>query len=274
MGCGRRAATAPLAEPVNALSVAARVGLVGRTVFYLVLAGLTVRIAALGGTPAHQDNASGALTLLSEPLIGKVAIGVVAVGFFFLGVARLIGSARDSSVGPWRRVATALQGLFYLALAYVPASFLAGRTQTGSEQQQHRTAARLLGLPGGRELVIALGVVMIVVCAIQIHTALSEDFTEGMRTEHAPAVVRKLVRVAGTVGISARAIVFVPTGVFLIVAAIQLDPSHARGLDSELLTLSHHQWGVAVLSLVALGFAVFAVYSGLEARYRDVVSAT
>ncbi|HWG74018.1 MAG TPA: DUF1206 domain-containing protein [Acidimicrobiales bacterium] len=259
---------------MNALSAAARVGLVGRTVFYLVLSALTVRIAAVGGAAAQQDNASGALTVLSRPLIGKIAIGVVAVGFFLLGIARLVGAARDSSVGPWRRVATALQGFFYLALAYVPASFLAGRTQTGSEQQQHRTAARLLGLPAGRELVIALGAVMIVVCAVQIHTALSEDFTEGMRTEHAPVVVRKLVRVAGAVGISARAIVFVPIGVFFIVAAIQLDPNHARGLDAELLILSGHTWGVAVLALVALGFSVFAVYSGLEARYREVVSAT
>ena len=258
----------------TAFSAVARLGLAGRTVFYAVLAVLAARIAALGGPSADQANASGALALLSGPLIGKIAIAAVAVGFVFFGVARLVGAVQDGSVGRWRRLATAFQGVFYLALAYVPVSFLAGRTQTGSEQQQHRTAARLLGLPAGRELVIALGVVMIVVCALQIHTALSQDFTEGMRTEKAPAFVRNLVRVAGTVGIAARAIVFVPVGIFFIVAAVQLKPNHAHGLDAELLILSGYTWGIAVLALVTLGFSIFAVYSALETRYREVVSAT
>jgi hypothetical protein len=37
--------------------------------------------------------------------------------------------------------------------------------------------------------------------------------------------------------------------------------------------LAGHDWGVAVLALVSLGLAVFALYSFLEARYRAVLRA-
>lgn len=67
--------------------------------------------------------------------------------------------------------------------------------------------------------------------------------------------------------------VFVPVGVFLVAAAVQLRPSDAKGIDGELLSLSGRVWGSVVLAAVALGLGLFAVYSGLEARYRKVVSA-
>jgi hypothetical protein len=82
-----------------------------------------------------------------------------------------------------------------------------------------------------------------------------------------------LVRVAGKVGIAARALVFFPIGIFLIVAAVQYDPDHAKGIDGELLELSGHSWGDAVILLSAAGLLVFALYSFLEARYRDVDAA-
>ncbi|HLI23870.1 MAG TPA: DUF1206 domain-containing protein, partial [Acidimicrobiales bacterium] len=247
-------------------------GLAGRTVFYLVVTVLTARIAALGGGSSPQDNAHGALQIISSSLIGKIGIGVVAVGFALFGLGRLVGSFRAGDVGKGRRAQTALQGLFYCVLAYIPASFLAGNHAAGSEQEQHKTAAELLGFPGGRELVVAIGVVVLVVCASQIRTAVSRNFEDGMELGKAPAVVRRLVKVAGQVGIASRAMVFVPIGVFFMVSGVDRSPKQAKGLDGELLALSGHWWGVALLALVACGLGVFVVYSGLEARYRQVVA--
>jgi hypothetical protein len=168
---------------------------------------------------------------------------------------------------------TLLQGLFYLALTWVPLSYALGKHSSGSEQQQHKTASGIMVLPAGRELLFALGLIVVGVCAHQIWTGIDQDYADGMDTGRSPAWVRGLVRTAGTVGIPARAIVFLPTGIFFMIAAVQSDPRHADGLDKELATLARTAWGTAVLGLVALGLTAFTVYSFLEAKYRKVLKA-
>ena len=260
-------------EATRGLGLLGRLGLAGRTGFYVVLTGIVIRIALFGGAAGKQADAHGALSLVSRPLIGKMAIAAVALGFVLFGVGRLIGSVTDDSVSASRRVLTALQGLFYLVLSYVPASYLAGNHQTGSQQEQQKTTARLLGLPAGREIVFAVGVILIVVCVQQIHGALVQNFRDGLALERAPAVVRRLAGTAGAVGITSRALVFMPVGVFLMISAVQYNPGKSYGTDAELLRLSGYAWGVAVLCAVAAGLAVFVVFSAIETRYREVVSA-
>lgn len=255
------------------LSLLGRLGLAGRTGFYLILVGLTIRIALFGGASGRQADAHGALALVSRPLIGKIAIGAVALGFLLFGAARLVGAVRDDSASWVHRLLTVLQGLFYVALAYVPCSYLGGKQQTGSQQQQKHTTAELLRLPAGREIVIGLGIALMLVCAQQIHGALDRGFQDGLDTRNAPRFVPPLAEVGGVVGIIARALVFAPIGVFLIISAVRYDPSKSYGTDGELLRLSGYTWGLAVLAAVAAGLAVFVVYSAIETRYRKVVSA-
>jgi hypothetical protein len=257
----------------RSLSVLARCGLAGRTGFYVILAAITVRIAVAGGAHGPQADAQGALGLVSRPLVGKVAVAAVALGFVMFGVGRLIGAVEDHSVSGGRRTLTAIQGVFYVVMAYVPAAFLAGHTQTGSQQQQEKTTAKLLTVPGGQVLLVVVGVILVGVCVRQIRGALAREFCDGLDLTGAPPVVRRVAERAGVVGIIARALVFLPIGVFLAVAAFQSDPAHAYGTDGELLAVSSHPWGVAVLVFVAAGLATFAAFSAIETRYRSVISA-
>jgi preprotein translocase subunit YajC len=255
------------------LSLLGRLGLAARTGFYLILVGLTIRIAVLGGSSGRQANAHGALALVSRPLIGKIAIGAVALGFVLFGAGRLMGSYRDDSVSALRRAMTALQGIFYLVLAYVPASYLAGRQQSGSQEQQQQTTADLLRLPGGQAIVVIGGVAVILVCAEQIRGALSRDFRDGLDMGGSPDLIKRVAEFAGVVGITARALVFLPVGVFLIVSAALYEPRKSYGTDAELLRLSGRPWGVALLAVICAGLTVFVVFSAIETRYRRVVSA-
>lgn len=260
------------------LALAGRLGLAGRTAFYLLLAALTARIAVVGGSSAKQNgngqvDASGALTAVSRSVVGEVAIGAVSLGFALFGVARLMGAVRDRTVSRARRVMTVFQGLFYLALAYVPASFLAGARQAGSQQQQVHTVANVLRRPAGPEILIAAGIVVIGVCIQQIRTVVNRQFREGLDLSHAPRFVDRMCDVAGVVGIAARACVFLPVGGFLIAAAARSDPGTAYGTDGELVALTGSPWGVALLVIVAAGLATFAAFSMLEVRYRRVVCA-
>jgi hypothetical protein len=242
-------------------------------VFYLVVAALAVRIATLHGSHGGQADAHGALALVSGSWPGKVGIALASLGLLGFGLARLNGARTDNDEPWWRRATTALQGLFYLGLAYVPVSFLFGDHQAGTEQQQHADAAKMLGLPFGQELVVAVGAVVVITSGWQIRTAITGDYLDGLKLRGASRRMKRLVRVAGAAGIPARALVFGPIGVFLIVAGAEYDPQHADGLDGELLALSHHAWGVFVIACAALGLVVFAGYSFLEARYRDVLAA-
>ena len=255
------------------LSLLGRLGLAGRTGFYLILTALTVQIALLGGRSHQQADAHGALAIVSRPMLGKVAIAAVALGFLLFGIGRLVGAVEDTSVSTGRRVLTALQGLFYVALAYVPCAFLAGNHQTGSQQQQEKTTARVLGLPGGRVVLVVVGLILLAVCVQQIRGAVQQDFQDGLDLDRAPQPVRKLANASGVVGITSRALVFLPIGIFLMIAAFEANPRRSYGIDGELLALSGRPWGIAVIAAVAAGLAVFVVYSALETRYRQVISA-
>jgi Domain of Unknown Function (DUF1206) len=250
----------------------ARAGLLARGVFYVVLAFLVGRIAVLGGQGGKQADTNGALQLVSQTVAGKVAVGAAGVGLVGFGAMRLTAGWLDLDADRSDRVITMLQGLLYLGLAYIPASFLFGDHSTGTEHQQHSNAARLLGFPGGQELVVIAGLVVIGMLGWQIRTAVTGDYEDTMQLADASLVMKRVVHVVGRLGIVARALVFMPVGAFLVVAGIQYDPDHADGLDGELLALSHHAWGLAVISVAALGLVVFAAYTFLEARYRDVTA--
>jgi len=154
-----------------------------------------------------------------------------------------------------------VRGLFYLGLAYVPAAYLAGDHKVGSEQQQHQTTGRLLGFVGGQELVVALGLVVIGVCGWQIYSACANDPVDHMKLAGKPDWLGRIIRVTAAIGIVARARTILPVGVFLVVAAVQFDPNHAKGLEGELSSLAVHPWDRVLLVVVATGLAVFAVFA-------------
>ncbi len=262
-----RDASGPPGE--RAVAKFSRFGLFARTVFYLLLVYLVVQTIVDGGG-GKQANAHGALTTVGSKPAGQAALMATAFGFFVFGATRVWGALRDDAPSVWRRLTTLLQGLFYLALSWVPLSYTLGHRSAGSEQQQQQTARGLLHLPAGRELMVAVGVIIILVSLNQIRTGVGQDYAYGMDVEQSPRWIQALVRAAGTIGIPARAVVFLPIGIFFIIAGIQGNAKQADGLDRELSSLADSAWGDALLALIALGLLVFAVYSGLEARYRTV----
>lgn len=246
----------------------ARLGLVGRGAFYLILAYLSARVAL--GAGHRQANANGALTGVAGSVLGRLLLLAAAVGFTAFAVARLAGAYGDRRAGRLRRLSTAGQALVYLVLAAGTVSFLLGRHQTGSEQQQQAVTARLLALPAGRGLVAAAGLVVLGVCAWQIRVGLSADYRDTLDTARMPRPVRLLTAVAAPAGIVARAATFVPIGGFLVLAALRANPRQAKGLDALLLQLARSWWGTALVAAVSLGFLIFAAYSFIEAGYRQV----
>ncbi len=265
------AETVRRARGSTALKVLARLGLAARGGFYLLLAVLAFRLV-VGQTSGPETNANGALDQVVQRPVGFVVLVVAAVGLAAFGVIRLMGAATDDRQGRLRRASTAGQALTYLALSVMTWRFLLGDRRTGSEQQQQRTTEQVLAVPGGRWLVAAAGVVLIVVCGWQLLVAVRGHFEDTLHTEQMTGRLRALVRLVARIGIPARAIAFLPVGGALIIAAVRLRPQDAKGLDGLLNELVRGSVGRVAVVVVACGLAIFGVYSLLEARYRQVSS--
>lgn len=246
----------------------AGLGMAGRGGFYLIVAVLTVEIAVERHS-SRQANASGALALVTEHAGGKVLVGVIAVGLVCFAAVSLMESWKCRSDDRKRATLAALRGLFYLAVAWIPIQYLDGNHNVGSEQQQHHTAARLLGISGGQVIVIIAGLVVIVVCAWQIHDAVADNPADKLDLSGAPGIIRALTPVLARTGIFVRAATILPVGALLIVSGFDYNPRKAAGLDGELALLARYPWGRALLLLIAAGLVAFGLYSFLEARYRD-----
>src|SRR5206468_4510614 len=95
---------------------------------------------------------------------------------------------------------------------------------------------------------------------------LKKDFNVG---EMSDGEVKMAVR-AGRFGHAARGVVFSLLGLFLVQAALHVDPKQAKGLDGALLALAQQPYGPWLLGIVALGLASFGVYSLLSARWIRV----
>lgn len=250
----------------------ARAGLVGRGVLYLVLSGLALNVYLGAAAADGSADTNGALRAVGQTPLGAVLLVAAAIGFAGYGAARLVGAATDGRQGRLRRLSTAGQGAAYLAGALVTASFLLGQEQAASEKQREQTAGLVLGLPGGQVLVVAAGVVMLAVCAWQVIVAARGHFGDTLESEQMSRPVHALVWLVARIGIAARALAYAPVGAFFILAGTRSDPDQATSLDTVLLELTRSGWGRGFVLLVAAGFAVFAVYSLLEARYRQVAS--
>jgi hypothetical protein len=285
-------------HPPRAVRGVARFGLVARAGFYLLLAGLAVNLlvgvssgqaagqgsgqsagqaAGQGGGQAArgssgQANANGALTQVAHAPVGFGLLVGAALGFAVFGVVRIAGAVTDHRHGRLRRLSTAGQGVLYLAMGAATAAFLLGSRATGSEQQQRSTAAKVIALPFGRALLAVVGLVVLGMCAWQVVVAVRGKFADSLKHEEMGERTRRLTSWTARIGIPARALAIAPVGVFLLVAAVRADPEQAKGLDGLLLDASRNPVGRVLVVLAAAGFVVFAVYSLLEARYRQVSS--
>ncbi len=251
---------------------AARAGLAGRAVLYLVLAWLAARLA-LGrgaGQSGRQVNANGALHDIGGTVPGRLLLLLAAAGFVAYAVVRIAGAYADRRAGKLRRLSTAGQAVVYGALAWTTTSFALGASGAGSEQQQRTLVDHLVLHPAGRLLLAATGLTVVGACCWQVVVGVREHFSDSLDTDRMSPWLQSATRVLGRVGIIARATTFVPIGVLLVVAAVKLDPRRALGLDGALLDLGRQPWGRFVVLLVAAGFFVFAVFSVIEVAYRKV----
>jgi hypothetical protein len=250
-----------LTGPQRTVEPLARIGYALSGLLHLLIGTLAVRVALGGGGSADQ---SGALSQVAAQPFGRALLWVGVVGFVALALVYVSAAVW----GPQRsgeRVRSAAKALVYLALAWTALGFARGSGGSSSRQSADVTA-RLLGLPGGRLLVVVIGLVVVGVGGYHVAKGSRKKFLRDLRGGVEGQLGGAVVK-TGTVGYVAKGVALVVVGLLFVVAAVRSDPSQATGLDGALRALREQPFGVVLLLVVAVGLAAFGVYSIARARY-------
>ncbi len=254
---------------------AARAGLTARGVIYLMVGVLALRIA-FGDGSGRQADRRGALAELGEKPFGSVLLWALGAGLVGMALWRL-SEAVFGSVGPGgrkakKRALACARCLFYCFVAYSVLQFAAGSGGGGgsSDERSRDVTARLLGVSGGRWIVAAIGIGIVVAGLWIGGRSLMGAHRDKLRTGEIPPRLRRPVDLTGVVGGAARGLVFAVAGSFTIRAAIAYEPDRAKGFDDTLRSFAETPAGPSLLACVAVGLVLFGAFSFAMARWRRV----
>ena len=255
----------------SALVRLGRLGYAAKGVVYVVM-GFLATEAALGVGGGSTDS-RGALRTIREAPFGKIALVIVMIGLFGYAAWRLTNAFTDAErrgddpSGIALRIGGAVRGLAYGALAIWTLRYLMSKPSSDGDQTRSATD-RVLGMPGGRWIVIAIGLGIIAYAIYQFYRAGSGKFLKRLDLSSAKSETKTWVGRIGRFGIAARGIVFGMIGVLFVRAGWTYDPSKAGGIRQSLDALARQPMGRILFGVVALGLIAFGIFELATARYR------
>ncbi len=270
--------------------VAGRMGLVSEAILYAVMGVLALHLV-LGDLDEEADP-TGAIATVGRQPFSRILLAALAIGFALNALWRLGLAARAQpsgevgadEIGPDGRAKTgsrlrnAGRGVAYLGLAAMSGRVVmrAGGTRSqrgsgsgGAGEGEDAATAVVLGWPGGRLLVVAVGAALVIAGLWHWRQPVTRDFLDPLRTDSMATGVRRLVIAVGSIGYAARGLAFGIVGGFLIEAAVTYHADRAAGLDAALAELARTGFGRSLIAVVGVGFVAFAVYRALDAVYRS-----
>jgi hypothetical protein len=250
----------------------ARFGFAARGAVYVVIGSLAL-LAAIG-SGGQTTGSKGALQeLLTQPF-GSVILGLVVLGLFAFALWRFIEAALDAddrgngAKGLFVRGVHILSGVVNTGLALSAGGLLIGTAgASGDDGGTQDWTAWLMEQPFGQWLVGAVGLGIIIAGGVMFWNAARCNFLKRLTC---PGTHERWIKVIGRVGYAARGVTFLLIGGFLVLAAIQFDPSDAQGLGGVLRELQQQPYGWALLGLVAVGLFAFGTFGFVQARYRKI----
>jgi type IV secretory pathway VirB2 component (pilin) len=224
------------------------------------------------GHGGQQADRSGALRVVAGSRAGSILLWLLVAGFIAMAVWRLSQAAYGSPEAGGRKTPARLKALgsaiIYGFVAFGTLKYALGEGAPASTNQQSvDLTATALRQPGGRAIVIAIGLLLIAGGLYLCYQSWRRKFLGGLATSRMSARTRRVVVWLGVAGGIARGIVFTVAGIFLIVAAAKAQPGQAKGIDSSLRTLATTPLGPWLLALVAVGLIMFGLFSCCQARW-------
>jgi hypothetical protein len=247
----------------------AGVGLAARSALYAVLGILVLQVAY--GSDRLRTDSTGALHAIARQPSGRAILVLLALGFAAYALWRFAeaavahpGRERDALI----RLIDAGRGLVYCGLAVLAVGTIVGSGRARGDGQEQEWTARVMEWPGGRVLVAAVGIGVIVGGLTNAWHLIDGSWRRNIDLDRCPQKLRPMVTGFAVVGLLGRVFVFLAIGVFVVKAAVQYDPRQAVGLDGALHRLARAEYGTEILVAVAIGLLAYAAYSVVEAMLR------
>lgn len=247
-----------------------RLGLVAYGVVHILVAWLALQVALgdLDGGGVGKADKTGALQSLAANSAGDLLLWLIAVGLAVTALWQLLEAVTGDKTA--LRLMNLGEAVLFGYLAYSAGKLAAGSPASSTDQAQLGIVGTLLAQPWGKPVVVAIGVLIVVAGLFVIRHGVTKRFAEEDNLAPAGREVRTTVLKLGQVGYSALGSVYGIAGALVVVAAVRSQPQKATGLDVALKTLAAQPHGTALLVMIAIGLAAFAVFTFFDARYRRV----
>ena len=245
-----------------------RVGYAALGTTYLLIGWITLQLA-FGARPSGRADQRGAFQALAKQPAGGVLVTIMIAGLaayaLYLAIVAAVGEPGEPAPGKKRlvvRASCAARAISYLVVAYSALTVLIAKQSSAGSG----SGAGLIGKPGGRWLVGAIGAGLVIGGLTLAVTGLMRRFEKHLQP--LPPDRRRVVVGLGIVGTVARGVAFALTGVFFLHAAWVFDPQQAQGLDASLRDLIGHVGGRTALVAIGVGLLMFGLFSWCESRWR------
>ncbi|MCT7988706.1 DUF1206 domain-containing protein [Laspinema olomoucense] len=255
----------------------ARFGYAAKGFVYGLVGILALQAAFTKG--GQTTDPKGVLSTIIEQPFGQALLFFVTLGLMGYAMWRFLQAFMDADhkgtalKGLIERFGFGMSAVIYSGFAFTAIKLLMGNEASSREQSdqsaQHWTA-RFLSQPFGEWLVGLAGAVVMGVGFYYFYKAFTGKFRKELNIREMTPQEEKWVMRAGRVGLSARGVIFVMIGWFLMQAAYQSDAKEAKALPGTLEALLSQPYGSWLLGIVAVGLVIYGLYMGVHARYQRI----
>lgn len=253
------------AESSRTLQLFARAGYVANGVVHILI-GVIVLVVAFGG--AGESDQAGAFKTIADAPFGFAVLWILAIALCALAVWHILEGVlarRDTTAAKWgARMSEWGQAAVFLALGALAVSVALGARPDPDEAAQNASRGVLV-IPGGVFVLAAVGLGTAIAGVVFIVMGARRSFEKRVTIPSGP--VGRTVVVVGVVGFIAKGIALLIVGVLLLVAAVQVDPNAAGGLDAAISALMGLPSGPWLAGLVGAGLCVYGLFCVIRARF-------
>lgn len=262
----------PRGNTQRLVTIAARCGYTAKGMIYITIGWLSMMaVLGMGGS---NGGSSAAINKLATQPFGSVLITLLAIGLFGYTAWRLVQAIFDAEQkgrgwkGILTRLGYALSGLIYAGIAINCVELLLDSGGSSGSTASH--TREIMSHPGGIVAIFLIGLGFLGVGFRQIWRGWQHSYEKNWHLNEMTRMQRLIATNVSRVGLIARGVVFMIVALFLCLAAINTDPSDARGLGGALAAVAEQPFGPWLLGLVAMGLMAYGSYCLVNARFRNV----
>jgi hypothetical protein len=261
----KEAAFSPWMEKITRLGYAVK-GFLYIAIGFIAISG------ALGksSTPADQVGAIVAFSKLPYAfiLLWVILIGLVAYSLWGLVRAVFDPLHKGNDLkGLVTRGGFLLSAITYASFVLPTYHLIQGASGGAGSSSTIKIVSTVMNMPMGRWLVGAVGLGAVAAGLYQIYTGIKMNFDQFYKPYALSPEQFRFAKQMGRFGTMARGIVFAIAGGFIVLAAYQANPGHARGFDGAFKYLAQQPYGIYLLEIIALGMIAFGLYSVMMAAW-------